>query len=215
MGGVGLRLRRARHAGCGRKSQEADAGAGGGDMVTEGRLWSLSRGALRRLRHKDEEDGVVPVRVEVEGLDGAKIVSVACGAQHSAALTEDGALCTWGRGAIMDEPTQEPAGLGHDDLEDKLVPTLVVPLHQLVARVGRCLPLPPLHALAFAMGTHRRLGAGAAGPGAGGCRGGSKGRSRMRGGVACTWIWRRIWCCGWWRGAGGGQRGARGRWRRW
>ena len=143
--------------------------------MTEGRLWSLSRGALRRLRHKDEEDGVVPVRVEVEGLDGAKIVSVACGVQHLAAVIQDGALYTWGRGTFEDaedvpEEDQlsnglEPAGLGHDDLEDKLVPTLVAHLHQLVARVGRCLPLPPFHALAFAMGTHRRLGAGAAGPG--------------------------------------------------
>ena len=34
------------------------------------------------------------------------------------------------------------------------MPTLVAPLEQLGARVGRCLPLPPLHALAFAMGTH-------------------------------------------------------------
>jgi hypothetical protein len=33
------------------------------------------------------------------------------------------------------------------------------------ARVGRCLPLPPLRALALAMGTHRRFGAGAGGRG--------------------------------------------------
>lgn len=122
------------------------------------------------LGHNDEEDRVVPVRVEVEGLDGAKIVSAACGYEHSAAVTEDGALYTWGPGSLMLGQTQAPAGLGHDDLEDKLVPTLVAPLHQLGARVGRCLPLPPLHALAFAMGTHRRLGAGAAGAGAGGRR---------------------------------------------
>ena len=50
------------------------------------------------------------------------------------------------------------------------MPTLVAPLQQLGARVGRCLPLPRLHALAFAMGTHRRLGAGAAGAGGGGRR---------------------------------------------
>ena len=52
----------------------------------------------------------------------------------------------------------------------KPVPTLVAPLHQLGARVGRCLPLTPLHALAFVLGTHRRLGAGATGLGAGGRR---------------------------------------------
>ena len=64
------------------------------------------------------------------------------------------------------------AGLGHDDLEDKLVPTLVAPDRLLGARIGRGLPLEPLLAVAFAMGTHRRLGAGeaAAGGGPGGRR---------------------------------------------
>ena len=134
-------------------------------VTEEGGLWSWGTGTFGRLGHNDEEDRVVPVRVEVEGLDGAKIVSVACGDALWAAVTEDGALYTWGRGSCMLGQTQVTAGLGHDDLEDKLVPTLVAHLHQLVARVGRCLPLPPFHALAFAMGTHRRLGAGAAGPG--------------------------------------------------
>ena len=41
------------------------------------------------------------------------------------------------------------------------MPTLVEPLHLLGTRVSRCLPPPPLHALAFAMGTYCRLGAGA------------------------------------------------------
>ena len=61
-----------------------------------------------------------------------------------------------------------PAGLGHNDLDHKLVPTLVEPRHLLGARVGRCLPLSPLHALALAMGTHGRLGGGAAGAAGGG-----------------------------------------------
>ena len=69
-----------------------------------------------------------------------------------------------------DEFEDVPACVGHDDLQNMLVPTLVAPFHQLSARVGLCLPLPPLHALAFAMGTHRRLGAGAAGGGPGGRR---------------------------------------------
>ena len=137
----------------------------------------------------------MPARVEVEGLDGAKIVSAACGVDSSAAVTEDGALYTWGRGAFMDQETQVPTGLGHDDLEDKLVPTLVAPLRQLGTRVGCCLPLPTLHALAFAMGTHRRLGAGAAGAGAKGRPWRSGGSSHpanrqkepgLRGGVGCS-----------------------------
>ena len=63
------------------------------------------------------------------------------------------------------EETPVPSGLGHDNLEDKLVPTLVVILHQLGVRVGRCLSLQPLHALSFDMGTHRRLGTGVEGLG--------------------------------------------------
>lgn len=73
-------------------------------------------------------------------------------------VTEHDALYTWAsRKAFLFEEFQVLAGLGHDDLEDKLVPTLVAPVHQLGTRIGRCLPLPPLHTLAFAMGTHHRL----------------------------------------------------------
>jgi hypothetical protein len=97
------------------------------------------------------------------------------------------------------------------------VPTLDAPLHQPGARVGRCLPLPPLHALAFAMGTHRRLGAGAAGAGAGGRRMSRRQQEKEPDdGRECAYmdvaedLVRR-----WWSGAGVGRRGARGRWRVW
>ena len=147
-----------------------DCGANHSAVVTEeGGLWAWGCGEHGRLGHGDEEDRLMPVRVEAERLDGAKIVSAACGAAHTAAVTEEGALYTWGKGEAY-AGSQVPNGLGHDDLEDKLLPTLVAPLQQLGARVGRCLPLPRLHALAFAMGTHRRLGAGAAGAGGGGRR---------------------------------------------
>lgn len=48
------------------------------------------------------------------------------------------------------------------------MPALVPCYHMLGARVGRCLPLPRQHALAFAMGTHSRLAAAAGGSGDGG-----------------------------------------------
>lgn len=41
------------------------------------------------------------VRVEIEGLDWAKIVSTDCGDEHSVAVTEDGALYAWGAGEFM------------------------------------------------------------------------------------------------------------------
>ena len=86
-------------------------------------------------------------------------------------------MFTWGQASVG----PEPSGLGHLDLEDKLVPTLVSP-HLLIggfndARIGRCRKLPRLHELAFAMGTHWRLGAGAGGE-PDGAAGGSRGKSR-------------------------------------
>ena len=96
-----------------------------------------------------------------------------CGYAHSAAVSEHGALFTWGpaTGEVVDEDDMDeddvPAGLGHDDLDDKLAPTLVAPDHLLGARIGRGLPLEPLLAVAFAMGTHGRLGAGEAAAGEG------------------------------------------------
>ena len=68
-----------------------------------------------------------------------------------------------------------PGGLGHADLSDRLVPTLVSPRLLGGARVGRWHGLAEELALAFAMGTHARLGAGA---GAGAVGGGGRRRSR-------------------------------------
>jgi hypothetical protein len=53
----------------------------------------------------------------------------------------------------------QPGGLGHADLRDRLVPTRVLPQF-FDAPVGRCYMLPQEHAIAFASGTHARLGAG-------------------------------------------------------
>ena len=80
--------------------------------------------------------------------------------------------------------SQVPVGLGHADLANRLVPTLVP--RQLLrlggARVGRCHWLLEELALAFAMGTHGRLGSGA---GAG--RGGEgQGRCLYEMPVPCT-----------------------------
>ena len=65
-------------------------------------------------------------------------------------MTENGDLYSWGYLSLTD--------LSHADLQRKFVPTLVAPQHMQGARVGRCHNLDPQHALAFAMGTHTRLG---------------------------------------------------------
>ena len=126
-------------------------------------LWSRRQAGAQRRGQQ--------ARVGQERFGGAKIVTADCGFAHSAAVSEDGGLFTWGA-ANWVGPAAVPAGLGHDDLDDKLVPTLVAPDRLLGARIGRGLPLEPLMAVAFAMGTHRRLGGGeaAAGGGPGGRR---------------------------------------------
>jgi len=118
-------------------------------IVTKaGTLWAFGFGGYGALGHNDYNNWLVPTRIEAQHFGNAKIVSAAAGQVHSAAVTEEGALYTWGTAP----------GLGHADEQAKLVPTLVAPHLLQGTRVGRCHRLPPLHALAFAMGTHARLG---------------------------------------------------------
>ena len=131
--------------------------------VTEaGELWAWGLGAQGRLGLNDEQDRLVPTRVDPQHFAHAPISAVAVGDSHSAAVTAGGALYTWGRGEAEPTGSQVPGGLGHADLANRLVPTLVP--RQLLggARMGRCHGLREELALAFAMGTHERLGASSA-----------------------------------------------------
>jgi len=130
-------------------------------VTEEGAAWSWGYGAGGRLGHNNIGDRLAPARVGQERFGGAKIVTADCGYAHSAAVSEDGGLFTWG------------ATTGEDALHD--VPTLVAPDRLLGASIGRGLPLEPLLTVAFAMGTHRRLGSGEA-PAGVGCGDGRKSR---------------------------------------
>ena len=89
-------------------------------------------------------------------------------------MTEDGALWTWGFGYY--------GRLGHGDQERRLVPTEVAGAGLGGGRIGRCRGLPAEHAVAFAMGTHGRLGGGGQAGGAG--AGGARRSSRLQGKAA-------------------------------
>ena len=104
-----------------------------------------------------------------------------------ATVTEHSALYTWGNRTCTDEQMKVPTGQGQGH-DDKRVPALVAPLHQLGDRVGRCLPLLTLYVLDFAMGRAEGSEQGRRGrqSGAGGCRGGWRGRSQVMAGVART-----------------------------
>lgn len=154
----------------------AEEGMGG-----NGVLWSFGAGANGRLGLNDHNDRLAPSRVQAPRLGANSsnncFLAASCGRSHSAAITEDGSLYTWGQGAaemteVEDSGDElpaaprrvpQPGGLGHADLRDKLVPTRVLPQF-FDAPVGRCYMLPREHAIAFASGTHARLGAGSSSP---------------------------------------------------
>jgi len=121
-------------------------------VTKDGALWTFGNGQYGQLGHSDGNIRLMPMRIEAQHFGNAKIVSVAAGYLQSAAVTDEGTLYTWGHAL----------GLGHADGEAKLVPTRIVPSLLMGARVGSCHDLPPMHALAFAMGTHCRLGSCAA-----------------------------------------------------
>ena len=67
------------------------------------------------MGHGDTADKLVLTQVGMEHFKGVRIVMVAAGCEHSAAVGEDGSVCTWGGG--------NHGCLGHNDEEDRLVPT--------------------------------------------------------------------------------------------
>jgi alpha-tubulin suppressor-like RCC1 family protein len=146
--------------------------------VTEaGELWAWGYGAQGRLGLMMIvlwQDRLVPTRVGPQHFAHAPISAVAAGYSHSAAVTAVGALYTWGKGEAGHSPgSQVPGGLDHADLANRLVPTLVP--RQLLGG-ARCHGLREELALAFAMGTHERLGACSQRPEGAGERDGCGGR---------------------------------------
>tara|TARA_B100001142_G_scaffold267529_1_gene272323 strand:- start:2645 stop:4084 length:1440 start_codon:yes stop_codon:yes gene_type:complete len=115
-------------------------------VTQDGGLWACGEGRFGRLGLNDTVKRRVFERVRAETFGGARVVAAAAGNKHSAAVTDDGALWTWGFGGN--------GRLGLGDNEHRLAPTRVT----VATRIGRCRPLPEDHALALSMGTHSRLG---------------------------------------------------------
>ena len=82
----------------------------------DGKLYTFGAGQFGRLGHGGDQDQFVPKRVE--GMpDGVRVVAVSCGFGHTAAVSEEGTLYTFGIGFN--------GRLGHGDQEDQLVPKRV------------------------------------------------------------------------------------------
>jgi alpha-tubulin suppressor-like RCC1 family protein len=107
-------------------------------VTEEGGLFAWGYGGGGRLGTKDASNRLVPTRVRAQHLGNSKVVMAAAGSSHSSALTEEGALYTWGPGEVYAgafKNAQIPVGLGHGDTQDKLVPARV-PADGV--RFGRC-----------------------------------------------------------------------------
>jgi alpha-tubulin suppressor-like RCC1 family protein len=85
-------------------------------LTADGVVWSWGRGHAGVLGHGDEQDQLLPKKVEA--LAGQRVVAVSAGGDHGIALTVDGAVFAWGEGRY--------GCLGHgEDLSNKLLPKKV------------------------------------------------------------------------------------------
>jgi len=123
-------------------------------VCDDGCLYSFGRGAGGRLGHGDRNKRFEPQRVRPAHL--SKVIAASAGDAHCVAVTEEGRLFSWGRGAIELNGTERPSGLGHGDIDYILSPRML----QLPTRVRttRQVVLTRADALALAMSTHARLG---------------------------------------------------------
>ena len=85
-------------------------------LTANGSVWSWGDGACGKLGHGDEQQQLLPKKVEA--FAGRRVVAVSAGSNHSIAITADGAVFTWGKG--------EHGCLGHgEDLPNQLLPKKV------------------------------------------------------------------------------------------
>jgi len=84
-------------------------------LTANGTVWSWGWGAYGRLGHGDEQDQLLPKKVEA--LAGRRVIAVSAGICHSFALTADGSVWSWGAGV--------DGQLGHGDMQGQLLPKKV------------------------------------------------------------------------------------------
>ncbi|MBA0864601.1 hypothetical protein Goshw_004534 [Gossypium schwendimanii] len=84
-------------------------------LTTSGNIFTMGSAVYGQLGNPFA-DGKIPCLVE-DKLSGKFVEEIACGAYHVAALTSRNEVYTWGKGAN--------GRLGHGDVEDRKIPTLV------------------------------------------------------------------------------------------
>ena len=84
-------------------------------LAADGAVWSWGRGHPGVLGHGDEQNQPLPKKVEL--LADQRAIAVSAGAQHSLAITADGAVWSWGFGG--------DGQLGHGNQQHQLLPKQV------------------------------------------------------------------------------------------
>jgi len=92
-------------------------------LSADGAVWSWGYGLYGQLGHGDEQEQLLPKKIEA--LEGQRVVAVSAGARHSLGLTADGSVWSWGDGYF--------GKLGHGDQREQLLPKKVD------AFAGQCL----------------------------------------------------------------------------
>lgn len=83
-------------------------------VTSDGRLVTWKVPEEQNIKNKRQARSAQLELSYVEGLDGLKFTEVTCGKHHSAALTDDGKVYTWGAG--------KEGALGHGDFEAQTSP---------------------------------------------------------------------------------------------
>ena len=97
----------------GRRVVAVSAGASHSLAVTaDGAVWSWGNGGQGRLGHGDEQNQLLPKKIEA--FAGRRVIAVSAGVVHSLAITADGAVWSWGGGGS--------GRLGHGNEQRPLLP---------------------------------------------------------------------------------------------
>ncbi|KAK8456782.1 hypothetical protein SEVIR_3G070700v4 [Setaria viridis] len=97
-------------------------------LTTSGQVLSMGNAVYGQLGNP-HSDGRIPCLVE-DKIASEHVLQIACGSYHVAVLTSRSEIFTWGKGAN--------GRLGHGDIEDRKVPTLVEALKDRAVRYIAC-----------------------------------------------------------------------------
>ncbi|KAM6972379.1 putative E3 ubiquitin-protein ligase HERC3 [Aplochiton taeniatus] len=136
----------------------------GGDhsfaLSLSGAVFGWGRNTAGQLGLNDEQDRSVPCHIKF--LRSQKVVYISCGDEHTAALTKDGGLFTFGDGSR--------GQLGHDSVNNEPLPRRVLELmgsdvSQITCGRHHTLALVPSTGIVYAFGcnSHGQLGTGTRG----------------------------------------------------